>query len=126
MSEYKCETHKSNEGFIDEDNKWICWHCVTSYKEIDYRTFLMLVKTFTPINEKTLSFKRDEEKIRCYLTIREARNSNYIFSSVVEETISSGSYPHTIAIRYFLHESISTAKLHLTRTENEFIQMYKA
>jgi len=24
---YKCEKHKSNEGFTNEDGNWICWLC---------------------------------------------------------------------------------------------------
>jgi len=24
---YKCEKHKSNEGFTDDKNKWHCWIC---------------------------------------------------------------------------------------------------
>jgi len=27
---FKCKLHKSNEGFIDETNTWVCWLC---YKE---------------------------------------------------------------------------------------------
>jgi len=27
MSKYKCNIHKSNEGFINEEGKWVCWYC---------------------------------------------------------------------------------------------------
>jgi len=33
MNSYKCIKHKSNEGFTDEEGKWVCWYCYTPFYE---------------------------------------------------------------------------------------------
>jgi len=60
---YKCELHKSNEGYIDDNGKWQCWYCHTdSPIKVDFNDYLLRQgsKFIKHINE--YSFGMEEER----------------------------------------------------------------
>ena len=52
MRKYKCPIHKSNEGFYDENGKWICWKC---YEENEY---------YNPKGKVVDSYSKDKYLLR--------------------------------------------------------------
>jgi len=49
--DYKCTKHKSNEGFIDNTGKWVCWLCYDYSNNIEAGD-MVRVKDLPDIEDK--------------------------------------------------------------------------
>jgi len=80
---FKCSKHKSNEGFINENNEWICWECYNNIKDTKCYNFSEMMSSFRIENSTIIiSLSKEVEETPLPIIIRLRENLGKFMISV--------------------------------------------